>query len=247
MHKLMLTIAIFLSTLTSSTITFSQPDPDKVTYVFNSANSPPYNTKEGNGFLDIYVSTAFQRIGASLKIVNLPAERGLLNANNGIIDGELNRIKGLEKEYENLIMIPELIRQADFCALSKNPSLSSAKTDLHNVSVGHVKGWKIFEKMMKGSDNVTTTGNEEQLFRLLNLDRIEIALFTCAEGIALARKIGMDKLHILKPNFPKIDLYLYINKKHAHITKKLNKALHDLKTEGLYDRLYREKVIPYLQ
>ena len=67
-------------------------------------------------------------LGVELRLVKLPAERGLINANAGIEDGDLARITGLEKQYPNLVRVPEKLVDLDFTAFSKQrlPELGGA-------------------------------------------------------------------------------------------------------------------------
>ncbi len=77
--------------------------------VLNNTDGPPYSTPEGDGFIDLVGGEVFRRAGLALKTVKLPAERGLINANAGIEDGDLSRIAGLERDYPNLVRVPEKI------------------------------------------------------------------------------------------------------------------------------------------
>jgi polar amino acid transport system substrate-binding protein len=81
---------------------------DETTIVLNTTGNAPLNTPDQQGFVDLVATEAFRRIGVTVKTVKLPAERGLINANQGIHDGEMLRVGGLEKIYPNLIMVPEV-------------------------------------------------------------------------------------------------------------------------------------------
>jgi len=211
----------------------------------NDTNREPLSTKNKDGFLDLVLTEAFRRIGFQFNSVQLPPERGLLSANAGIVDGEVNRIAGLDKAYKNLLRVPEKLRDSDFCALSKNSEIINTPVELKNHVVGHIKGWKIYEKMMSGSNKVITANNPQQLFRLLKINRIDVALYACVEGLEMAKQLGLKNIHLLKPAFTQIPLYVYLNKRHIDLVPKLDKALRDIKKEGFYDRLYREKIQPY--
>jgi len=213
----------------------------------NDSNKEPFTTGNRDGFLDIVLTEAFRRIGFRLNTVHLPPERGLLSANEGIVDGDVNRITGLDKIYKNLLRVPEKIRNSEFCALSKDASIINTPDELNKHVVGHIKGWKIFDKMMAGSKKVITANSPQQLFRLLKINRIDVALYDCVEGLELARRLNMKELQILEPAFIQTELFLYLNKQHASLVPKLSKALRDIKKEGLYDRLYREKILPYYE
>lgn len=213
----------------------------------NDSNKEPFTTANKDGFLDIILTEAFRRIGFKLNTVQLPPERGLLSANNGILDGDVNRIIGLDKIYKNLLRVPEKIRDSEFCALSKNANIVNTPDELNKQVVGHIKGWKIYDTMMAHSEKVITANSPQQLFRLLKINRIDVALYACAEGIDLAQRLSMKNIHILKPAFKQTELFLYLNKRHAALLPKLSKALREIKKEGLYDHLYHEKILPYYE
>ena len=56
------------------------------------------STSEGMGFMIRLSKRLLDRIGLQIDIVHLPAERALLNANEGIENGVYVRIQGLESE-----------------------------------------------------------------------------------------------------------------------------------------------------
>ena len=113
-----------------------------------------------------------------LRLVKLPAERALLNANAGIEDGDLARIADLETQYPNLIRVPEKLLDWAFTAFSKDASISARWETIRQRQVGHIKGWKIYEQQLAGAPQVVSVDNAAQLFRLLDLNRIEVALYT---------------------------------------------------------------------
>ncbi|MEK7735246.1 MAG: transporter substrate-binding domain-containing protein [Pseudomonadota bacterium] len=212
--------------------------------VLNDVNEPPYTTPDGNGFLDVIAREAFRRAGVDLKLVKLPAERGLINANAGIEDGDLVRIAGLEKQYPNLIRVPEKLTDWVFVAFSKDRTIPANWTAIRQRAVGHVKGWKIYERAVNGAERVTTVDDPEQLFRLLELGRIEVALYERWLGLALARKLGLKDVRPLSPPLARREMFIYLHKRHAALVPKIAEALRALKREGFYERAYREKLKP---
>ena len=105
--------------------------------VLNDINEPPYTNTERTGFLDIIATEAFRRAGLELRLVKLPAERALLLANNGIEDGDLTRIPGLETQYPNLIRVPQ-VRAEDTVARVGADSFAVALADVSDsAEVAH--------------------------------------------------------------------------------------------------------------
>ncbi|MBT9569243.1 MAG: transporter substrate-binding domain-containing protein [Thiobacillus sp.] len=209
----------------------------------NDTSEPPFTMVDGKGFLDAVAGEAFRRAGVQLRLIRLPAERGLINANAGTDDGELTRIAGLEAQYPNLIRVPEKLIEWEFSAFSKKASLSPTWEVLRARPVGHIRGWKIYEKQLVDAPYVVTSDDSAQLFRQLQLDRIDVALYERWLGLSLMKRMNIRGIAPLEPSIAKREMFIYLNKRHAALVPKLAEALYAIKAEGLYDRLYREKVL----
>jgi polar amino acid transport system substrate-binding protein len=218
---------------------------EKPVLVLNDTNDPPFTTADRSGFLDVIASEAFRRVGAELRLVKLPPERGLINANAGIEDGDLTRIAGLEKHYPNLVRVPEKLVDWEFMAFSKNSSIASSWPVLRQHAVGHIKGWKIYEQNLATAGQVTTADDADQLFRLLDLDRIEVALYERSLGVALVKQQGLKGVRLLAPPLATREMFIYLHRRHAALAPQLAQALRAMKRDGYYQRVYNEKLKPY--
>jgi polar amino acid transport system substrate-binding protein len=215
--------------------------------VLNDTNELPYTTPAGDGFLDVVAGEAFRRAGVELRLVRLPAERGLLNADAGIEDGDMVRIAGLDRQYPNLVRVPEKLIDWEFTAFSRDATLPASWPAIRQRRVGHIKGWKIYERAMAGADYVTTTDDPEQLFRLLDLGRIDVALYERWLGAALAKRTNLKGVVPLAPPLATREMFIYLHKRHAALVPKIAAALRALKREGFYQRVQRDKLRPYSQ
>ena len=208
----------------------------------NDPTETPYTTKAGDGFFDLIAREAFRRAGLQLKLIKLPPERGLINANAGIEDGDLSRIAGLEKTYSNLIRVPEKMIDMDFVALARKPSPATASwAALEPIPVGHIKGWKIFESNLRPATQVITTDDPEQLLTLLGKDRIDVALYDRWMGLALAHQMAIKGVHVVEPPLATREMFIYLHQRHADKVPAIAAALKALKADGTYTRLCREK------
>ncbi len=208
----------------------------------NDVNEPPFTTADHDGFLDAVAGEAFRRAGVQLQLVKLPAERALVNANAGIEDGELCRIAGIEALYPNLVRVPEKLVDWEFAAFSKNAALPAKIDVLRARSVGHIRGWKIYEKHMAGAAHVVTSEDPSQLFRQLQLDRIEVALYERWLGLSLLKRQNIKGVYVLEPPLETREMFIYLHKRHQALVPKIAEALRAIKAEGMYERLYQEKV-----
>ncbi len=215
--------------------------------VLNDTNEPPFTTAQGDGFIDIVVTEAFRRAGAELRLIKLPAERGLINANAGIEDGDMVRVAGLEQQYPNLIRVPEKLLDWEFVAFSKNKAIPANWEVIRQQAVGLIKGWKIYEQHMTGAKQVVTADDPAQLFQLLTHNRIEVALYTRWMGQAYIQQHQMKEIRALTPPLATREMFIYMHKRHADRVPKIAEALRALKREGFYQRIKREKLQPYQQ
>jgi polar amino acid transport system substrate-binding protein len=182
---------------------------------------------------------AFRRIGADIKLVSLPSERSLHSANQGEVDGEGLRVPGLASQYPNLVQVPERFIGISFVAFAKDASirLDQGWDSLKPYRVAFINGWKMFEANASGARVVNKVDKPEQLFLMLDGGRIDLALYTRADGIALARSMGLAAVAPLAPSLKDVDMYLYLHKRHEALVPKLAQALREMKADGSYNRI----------
>lgn len=197
------------------------------------------NTPTDRQALEQLSQEAFRRIGAHFKLVSLPSERSLQSANLGEVDGEGLRVAGLDSQYPNLIQVPERFIGISFVAFARDASirLDQGWESLKPYSVAFITGWKMFEANAGSARLATKVDKPEQLFRMLASGRIDLALYTRADGAVLARQLGLTSVVPLAPALKDVDMYLYLNKKHEVLVPKLAKALRDMKADGTTQRI----------
>ncbi len=212
----------------------------------NVTGQAPLNTDEQNGFIDVVAKEAFRRIGYELRMVRLPAERGLKNSNQGLIDGELVRVAGMQKLYPNLMIVPEKVMDWEFSGFSYQLlNFEHGWSDLSGKSVAYVNGWKIFEKNVPGTAEITRTSSAEILFQLLRKKRTDIVLYERWGGHYLLHKMNMDDVEVCKQPLAVKAMYIYLHKKHRSLVPKLSSALVAMKEDGSYQKLFNQYLMPF--
>ncbi len=213
--------------------------------VFTTADGYPYYTPEKTGFLDAVLQEVMGRIGIGFKVVTLPAERALINANAGIDDGVTNRIAGLEKFYPNLIPVPEVISNRKFAAFAKEVKFpTTGWKSLKPYSVGIITGWKIFEHNVTEAAQITKVKNVTQLFNLLVNGRTHVALYETWQGLSHLRRNKISGVTVLQPPLAEKDEFLYLHKKHRNLVPKITASLRAVKADGTYQRLVDKLLTP---
>jgi polar amino acid transport system substrate-binding protein len=204
----------------------------------NSGVGAPYFLPDKKGFLDLLVPEVFRRIGVAAEAAQYSAsERAMINANNGIDDGVAMRIKGLEKEYPNLVRIDEKVLDNEFVAYAAKADFATTGFDtLRNYHVAYIIGWKVFETALPAGNAVTLAKDSGQLFSLLENDRADVVLFERWQGAHILRERGI-KAHLLWPPLVSTEMFMYLHTRHAHLAEPAARALRAMKADGTYNRI----------
>lgn len=216
------------------------------TLQLNTVTEPPLSTEFVDGFVDLVVKEALLRINIKLETVHLPAERGLRDANTGISDGEIVRVAGIQKDYPNLIQIPEKVMDMEFIAFSRKiDRLDGGWKGLSNYSVAFINGWKILEANVPRDAEITKVQTHSQLFNLLDLGRADIAIYERWGGQRLIKIFHIDGAKALQPPLAVRSMHVYLHKKHRNIVPLLDNALKAVKADGTYQKIYANTLGQY--
>lgn len=212
----------------------------------NTAVGTPLSTKAGDGLMDKVMKEAFKRLGISVEIAHPPPERSLRQANAGVDDGDGPRIGGLEKNYPNLIPVPEALMDMHFVAVTQGDLTfeSSSWDTLKPYNVGVITGWKIYEKNITGAKSLVKVKNPEALFKGLKNGDFEVAATSKYMGTYLGKKAGIEKVNILQPPLAVKPMFLYLHKKHADLIPKLTQVIREMKKDGSYQKIMDSEPMP---
>lgn len=211
----------------------------------NGATNAPMHGKNNSGIVEAILSEALKRMGYQLDVRVFPNERSLINANRGIIDGETQRIAGLEKKYTNLIRVPEKIMDWEFVAFSKKKiDMTGGWNSLKPYETSFITGWKIFEYNVPDDVSVTLTRDPEGLFTLLNNNRSDISLFERWQGLEIIKKNNYKDIKPLSPPLATRAMFTYLHKKNAKLIPLLASKLKEMKKDGTYARIYKQILGP---
>jgi polar amino acid transport system substrate-binding protein len=208
--------------------------------VLSTADPAPRSRPDGTGSLDRIVAEACRRLDLPVRLVQLPAERALQNANQGVDDGTYTRIAGLTRLYPNLVMVPEPISEFVFTAFTRDPAVRvQGWADLKPYNVGFINGWKIVEASTTDVRSRTSVKDETALFALLDKGRAEVVVVDLYSGQEVIRSSGYQGMRALAPPLERRDMFLYLHKRHADLVPRLADALRQMKRDGTFERLIR--------
>ncbi|SMP88964.1 polar amino acid transport system substrate-binding protein [Epsilonproteobacteria bacterium SCGC AD-308-P11] len=189
--------------------------------------------------LESIIKEGFKRADIPLKYQTLPNQRSLINANNGIDDGEAARIWEINKFYPNLLRVPVSIHSIDLVVLSRENLYIKKPSDLKPFNVGVIRGMKIAEQIAENAKplSLTKTTDHLTLIKMLSTHRLDvivtskIALLT---GLSETKEKGFfmaSKPLLSRP------LYMYLHKKHQALIPQFEKAFNSMVEDGTYKKI----------
>lgn len=181
--------------------------------------------------------------GIDFEFVSLPIARSMDEFANGFIDIEGPRNTTIEKNFPNIVKIPEAIFINDLVAFSKDSNIKlSGWNSLKKYKVAYLRGWKIYENNVKNVKNLDVLDNQEALFQFLDEGRADLILLSRIEGFKIIAKLNLKGIVAIEPPLAVKKLYLYINKKHERLAPVFAKILLDMKRDGTYRQIYSQTI-----
>lgn len=186
------------------------------------------------------LTEAYRRIGIEISFKTLPPLRALKLSNTGKLDGEMHRVTDIEKTHPNLIKIPVPINKIEVIAFTIKEDITIQNTnDLKPYTIGIRHGIK-FSKDITHGLKVHEVNKTDQLFRMLGLWRIDVALSTRTAGLKVIKKLDLKKVNIPAKPLVTLDLYHYLHSKHQHIIPLITDSLTTMESEGWIQHKYEQ-------
>ena len=137
------------------------------------------------------------------------------------------------------MQVPERYIGISFVAFARDATirLEQGWESLKPHRVAFINGWKMFEANASGARSVSKVDKPDQLFLMLDSGRVDLALYTRTDGVALARAMGLGAIAPIAPALKDVDMYLYLNRKHEALVPRLSQALREMKADGSYNRI----------
>ena len=214
---------------------FAQP---LLTLTTPDITSTYFHDEHQQGLADKVMKEALSRIGYDLKVVVLPAERSLLMAKSGGVDGELLRTRGIEHHYPGLIRVAEPLVDAEFVVFSlQSGNQIKDWASLKDKTVGVVTGMKIIEENLPEGSHVSRVRTADQLFAMVKNGRIEYAAFVRDIGESFLKKNGITGIVASHSALSSVPTYTYLNKKYRDLAPKIAQSLREMKSDGSFQNI----------
>ena len=182
---------------------------------------------------------AYIRIGYAVRFDDLPGQRALEWANNGITDGDVARIEGTEKKFPNLIPVETPVIYFKGVAFAKDFSGRIASwEDLKGIRIGIVRGIRYSEIGTKDMEPVMAN-DMTHLFTILDKGRIEVAVAVLDAGRIEIQKNFMESgIHPIGSPLFSAPLYHFLHAKNKDLIAPLNEVLNKMMQSGEIETIW---------
>lgn len=178
------------------------------------------------------LKVAYGELGISIKMQKLPGKRALVHSNRGITDGELFRILGINKTFQNLIPIMVPVHYSSFVVFTTNVDFEvNGWESLRPYKIGYLSGIALIENNTKGM-MVEPVNTMKQGFKKLILERTHVMIETRISGLSVIKENNFKGITILEPPLQNVPVYHYLHKKHRALIPELEKVMRQIEQDG---------------
>lgn len=186
---------------------------------------------------EILLKEIYKSAGLVAKVEPLPGARANAAALRGEKDGEVARIRAYSERYPSLIRVDPpyyYLTTAVFAKPGGKPIKD--KADLASYRVGIVRGIAHAEAAVSGMSKVEVVSDYEQLFRMLDAGRIDVAIDTGINGRMTIKRLALAKVEQIG-ELARLDLHTLLHPKNEAMAVRIGNAIRGMKASGELDKL----------
>ncbi len=195
------------------------------------------NTDEST-IIDRLLYAAFRRIGYEVTMDAAPMTYALQMANGSERDALASQVAGLEKNYPNLVMVPEQLLDVSFPAFARKGSglKLAAWSDLSGLRVGHLfQKTYIINHLPKDIAGNIQRETFYELNQALEAGECDVIVASSTFNLSMITSPNVEQVGILDAQRS----YTYLNRKYADLVPLAAQSLAEMKEDGSYDRIIK--------
>ncbi len=187
---------------------------------------------------------AYQQIGISIELRELPGARGLYYSNAGQTDGEAFRVEGIEQTFTNLCRIEVPIATNClylFVKQGREFPVDGWAGIPADCRVGFQRGVQIIEKNTQAHQIQTERARHaDQLFTMLQYGRVDAVIAGEDQAARRGGKLARDQIIQLSPPVHSHPLYHYVHISHAGLIPQITEVLREMQAAGELQSIQKE-------
>lgn len=185
------------------------------------------------------IEELYKPLGITIDFFDLPAERSFRTADTETFDGHTIANPAILQYTSHLILVPEYLYKINISAFVKKGNIIPIRgwKSINSYRVGFVRGHKIIEINTKGFERIEIVNDSAALFKMLENDRIDIALSYPYFAQQILELLGFSDIIELKPPVMRTPMHTYLHKKNINLLPQLNKRIREMRESGRIEAL----------
>ncbi|MHA7879615.1 MAG: hypothetical protein ACX931_07480 [Saccharospirillum sp.] len=183
------------------------------------------------------VRPAYAELGITIEVHEYPPMRALRYSNNGLVDGELYRVRGIEAQYTNLIPVPEPLLTGDIVAFTLDPALADHPITGHPDARVLIRRGVISHDLATRGMNREIVDSYEQMISMLQAGRAHFGVFSRIHTWVSLQGASLDDVYLLATPLSHFELMHYVNARHADRVDDIAAAMRYVHDSGLTEQI----------
>lgn len=185
------------------------------------------------------VIPAYAELGINIQIAEFPPMRALRYSSNGLVDGELFRIRGIETIYPSLIPIPVPLFTGDIVAFTMDPALAMTPINDNPDARVLIRRGVISADLATRGMNREVVDSYEQMVSMMQAGRAQYGVFSRVHTWISLKGATLDDVFVLTEPLSHFELLHYVHEKHTERVGDIAAALQFLHDSGLTEQILK--------
>ncbi|MHA7772080.1 substrate-binding periplasmic protein [Roseibium sp. M-1] len=174
------------------------------------------------------LQNAYASLGIELETVVTEPSRALVNSRSGVTDGEVVRIGLVGDRHPALIRVDvPLLVVSTYGYTNKADLQDKSAEELKAFRAGHVRGAVFGELAARGSAEVWSADEPEQLFEMLKQGRIDVVYVREIRAEEMIERFGMEDVRPIPASFREYPFYHYLHERHRDLVPRVEQVLRE--------------------
>lgn len=176
----------------------------------------------------------YAKLNIKLEFEDVPGKRALALSSAGEVDGEIQRIGTLSRDYPTLVQVTPAINYIEPAVFTTKLHFDVAGwNSIRDYSIGIVRGVGSSEAGTRGMARVTATTSLESMVKMLDADRFDVMVTDLFSGLVAVRKLNLQaRIYPLSPPLERIHIYHYLHERHRALVPEVGKVIAQMEASG---------------
>lgn len=176
----------------------------------------------------------YAKLKIKLEFEDVPGKRALALSSAGEVDGEIQRIGTLSRDYPTLVQVTPAINYIEPAVFATKVRFDvDGWNSIGDYSIGIVRGVGSSEAGTRGMAHVTATASLDTMVRMLDADRFDVMVTDLFSGLVAVKRLNLQaRIYPLSPPLERIRIYHYLHERHRDLVPEVGKVIAQMEASG---------------